>query len=123
MIFKSNQMNKSLLKSVGIMILCSFSCRQIFAQKVDSIYFNLYTDSLKKGTYNYINVEGSDASGKILPLDSTTIKFEASTGTFYGNSLWIPWETREVSVDIKAISKQNSQMVLQRKIYIKKKQD
>jgi hypothetical protein len=29
------------------------------AQKVESIYVNLYTDSLKKGTYNYINIEGN----------------------------------------------------------------
>ena len=27
------------------------------AQKIESIHINLYTDSLKKGTYNYINVD------------------------------------------------------------------
>jgi hypothetical protein len=33
------------------------------AQKVDSIFFHPYTDSLKKGTYNYINVDGKLSDG------------------------------------------------------------
>ena len=36
---------------------------QISAQNLDSIFFNLYTDSLKKGTYNYINVDGQFTDG------------------------------------------------------------
>ena len=34
------------------------------AQKVDSIYFHLYTDSLKKGVYNYINVDARLQNGR-----------------------------------------------------------
>ena len=40
-------------------------------QKVDSIYFHLYTDSLKKGFFNYINVDGKMSDGNWQPLDST----------------------------------------------------
>jgi hypothetical protein len=59
------------------------------AQKVDSIYLNLYTDSLKKGTYNYINVDGLLSNGNYMPLDSSHLYFTSSYGTFSGNNLWI----------------------------------
>lgn len=59
------------------------------AQQVDSLYFNLYTDSLKKGVYNYINVEAKLRNGQWLPLTAKELKLEASTGRFEGNSLII----------------------------------
>ena len=59
------------------------------SQKIDSIYVNLYTDSLKKGTYNYINVDGLLSNGSYLPLDSNHLIFSSSYGKFYGNDLWI----------------------------------
>ena len=59
------------------------------AQKIDSIYVNLYTDSLKKGTHNYINVDGLLSNGSYIPLDSNHIIFSSSHGKFYGNSLFI----------------------------------
>lgn len=94
-----------------------------FAQKADSIYFNLYTDSLKKGTYNYINVEGKLSNGKIRPLDSTQLIFSASYGKFSGNSLWLPFETKEEKINITVISKQNPAQAIYRTIYVKKKAD
>ncbi len=77
-----------LLKAIIIIL---FSCIGISAkaQKIDSIYVNLYTDSLKKGTYNYINVDGLFTDGKYLPLDSSHLVFTSSYGRFYGNDLWI----------------------------------
>ena len=60
------------------------------AQKVDKIYVNLYTDSLKKGTHNYINVDGEFNNGKYLPLDSTKIQFSCPQAKFFGNNLYIP---------------------------------
>ena len=59
------------------------------AQRIDSIYVNLYTDSLKKGTYNYINVDGLLSNGNYIPLDSNHLIFTSSHGKFFGNSLWI----------------------------------
>ncbi len=93
------------------------------AQKIDSIYFNLYTDSLKKGNYNYINVEGRTGTGKIIPLDSTYLILEASSGRFYGNSLWLSRETKLEKIDIKVSLRQNPSFVLNRSIYIKKKEE
>jgi len=95
----------------------------IFAQKIDSIYFNLYTDSLKKGTYNYINVEGKLANGSIRPLDSTQLSFISSYSNFSGNSLWIPFETNEEKINITVILKSNPNKVIYKTIYIKKKKE
>jgi len=94
-----------------------------FGQKIDSIYFNLYTDSLKKGTYNYINVEGRLQNGNIRPLDSNQLIFTASAGKFYGNSLWLPFEIKVEKVNITVISRQDNRQALYKTIFIKKKND
>ncbi len=59
------------------------------AQKIDSIYFNLYTDSLKKGIHNYINVVGKLKDGSYLPLMGGDLIFKSSAGKWEGNSLII----------------------------------
>ncbi len=93
------------------------------AQKVDNIFVNLYTDSLKKGTYNYINVDGQLANGKYMPLDSTHIIFWASEGKFYGNNLWIAKDFKNDKVYIKVVLKGNPQISKEFTMYIKKKPD
>lgn len=93
------------------------------AQKVESIYVNLYTDSLKKGTYNYINIDGKLSSGKFIPLDSTDIIFTSSDGKFSGNNLWIDPEFKKEKVSIKAVLKSSPSMYKEFTIYIKKKPD
>jgi hypothetical protein len=90
------------------------------AQKIDSIYVNLYTDSLKKGTYNYINIDGKLSNGRYLPLDSTDIIFSASDGKFYGNQLWIDPNFSKEKVSIKAVLRSNPSMCKKFDIYIKK---
>ena len=91
--------------------------------KVDSIYVNLYTDSLKKGTYNYINIDGLMSNGKYLPLDSTHIIFTASAGKFYGNSLFIDKNFAADKVHIKAVLRNNPAVYKEFTIYIKIKPD
>jgi hypothetical protein len=94
-----------------------------WAQKVDSIYFNLYTDSLKKGTHNYINVDGKLSNGRWLPLTAKEISFSASTGKFEGNSLYIePGYTGE-KVIVTATLKENPAVTKNIVIYIKTKDD
>jgi hypothetical protein len=95
----------------------------INAQKIDSIYVNLYTDSLKKGTYNYINVDGLFSNGKYLPLDSSTLKFSSSAGKFFGNSLWIDSDCKAEKIDIEIVLKTNPLLHKKFTIYIKKKDD
>lgn len=92
-------------------------------QKIDSIYVDLYTDSLKKGTYNYINIDGKLSTGKFIPLDSTNILFTSSDGKFSGNSLWLdPGFTKE-KVLIKAVLKSNPLIYKEFTLYIKKNPD
>src|SRR4030095_7953799 len=77
------------------------------AQKIDSIYFHLYTDSLKKGTHNYINVDGKTSDGKWRPLSSKDITFTSSYGTFEGNELVLPDPCSVDKLTIKAVLKSN----------------
>ncbi len=93
------------------------------AQKIDSIYINLYTDSLKKGTYNYINVDGLLSNGHYLPLDSAQLIFTSSAGKFYGNSLLIGSDFKEEKVIIKAVLRSNPALYKEFEMYIKKKPD
>lgn len=93
------------------------------AQKIDSIFVNLYTDSLKKGTYNYINVDGLLSNGRYTPLDSTDIRFTASAGKFHGNSLWIDQNFAEDKILIGVVLKANPAQHKEFVMYIKKKPD
>ena len=101
-------------------MLCSFFVK---AQKVEKIYVNLYTDSLKKGTFNYINIDGQLSNGKYLPLDSTHLIFWASDGKFTGNSLWIDKDIAAQKIDIKVSLRNNPAVVKEFSIYIKQQPD
>lgn len=90
------------------------------AQKIENIYVNLYTDSLKKGTYNYINIDGKLDNGRYLPLDSSEIIFTASDGKFFGNQLWIDPKFSKEKVSIRAVLRSNPSMHKEFDIYIKK---
>jgi hypothetical protein len=100
-----------------ILITGSLSSR---AQQVDSIFFNLYTDSLKKGTYNYINVDGKLSNGNWLPLTIKEISFTASGGKFEGNCLVIDTSFKGEKVTVKAVLKNNPGIWKETTIYIKK---
>ena len=91
------------------------------AQKLDSIYFNLYTDSLKKGFYNYINVDGKFSNGTWMPLDTSTVVFTANTGHFKGNDLFIDSSYTADSVRVKAIVKTDPRLWKEVIIYIRKR--
>ena len=93
------------------------------AQKVDKIFVNLYTDSLKKGTFNYINIDGQLTNGTYMPLDSTNIIFWASEGKFYGNELWIDKNIKGESVFIKIVLRDNPKISKEFTMFIKKKPD
>jgi hypothetical protein len=85
-----------------LFVLCSLVTK---AQKVESIHANLYTDSLKKGTLNYINIDGKLSNGRYIPLDSTDLIFWSSAGKFSGNNLWIDRDLKATKVDINGIDK------------------
>jgi hypothetical protein len=90
------------------------------AQQVDSIFFHLYTDSLKKGTHNYINVDGKLSNGRWLPLTNKELDFTTSNGKFVGNSLVIDTAFKGEKVSVKAVLKNNTAIWKEIEIYIKK---
>jgi len=93
------------------------------AQKVDSIFFHLYTDSLKKGTNNYINVDGKLSNGSWRPLTAKEIQFSTSSCLFAGNELIIPSNFKEEKITIKAVLKSNPAIWIEKTIWVKRKPD
>jgi hypothetical protein len=105
---------------LALLLMAAFGTR---AQKVDSIYFNLYTDSLKKGTHNYINIDGRLSNGRWLPMTPKEIVFSSSSGSFDGNSLFIDKNTSLEKVTVKAVLRADTAVVKEITIYIKKLPD
>jgi hypothetical protein len=94
-----------------------------FSQKIDSIYFHLYTDSLKKGQHNYINVDGKLTDGHWLPLTDKEILFSSSAGEFEHNDLILPIDLKDEVVKVKAILKSSPSIRKEISIWVKKKPD
>jgi hypothetical protein len=88
------------LFSISLLLFTVLHAR---GQKVDSIFFHLYTDSLKKGTYNYINVDGKYNDNRWLPLTAKEIIFLADAGRFEGNSLFVDSNFTGTKIRVKAV--------------------
>ena len=108
---------------IHLLILSFVVSITVTAQKIDSIYINLYTDSLKKGTFNYINVDGMLSNGRYLPLDTAQLTFTANTGKFTGNSLWVDPDYKGKKILIKVVLKSNPAIVREFEICIKQLPD
>jgi hypothetical protein len=91
------------------------------AQKVETMEFNLYTDSLKKGFYNYISIDGKFTNGQWLPLDSNQVIFTANTGHFKGNDLFIDSSYKGEKVTVRATLRANPALYREATIYIRKR--
>ena len=91
----------------------------VSAQKVDSIYFHLYTDSLKKGQHNYINVDGKLFNGRWLPLTSKELIFTCQEAVFEGNELVIPIDFKPGKVTVKAVLRKDPAVSIEKTIWIK----
>jgi hypothetical protein len=111
------------MKKALLFIVIALAASPLFAQKVDSIYFHLYTDSLKKGQHNYINVDGKLANGRWMPLTGKDILFSCSSASFEGNQLIIPADFKQEKVTVKAVLKSNPAVSIERTIWIKTKPD
>ena len=99
------------------------NAQQSPAPKIDSIFFHLYTDSLKKGQHNYINVDGKLSDGTWMPLTAKEIEFTTSDGKFEGNELVIPPDFKPEKVVVKAVLRSNPSLKLEKQIWIKKMRD
>ena len=114
-------MKSPAMRKLLILVLFVTAYQYTTAQKVESISFNLYTDSLKKGFYNYISVDGKFSDGKWLPLDSTQVIFTANTGFFKGNDIFIDSSYKGDSIIVKAVLKQDPKIWKETVIYIRKR--
>ena len=90
------------MKNIIVALVILFFSTAVFSQKIDSIAFHLYTDSLKKGQHNYINVDGKLSNGQWQPLTSKEIQFSSSACEFQGNDLIVPPDFKEEKIKIKA---------------------
>jgi hypothetical protein len=106
-----------------LVTLLILSVSQLQAQKVDSIYFHLYTDSLKKGQHNYINIDGKLSNGSWRPLTSADVDFSCPEAKFEKNDLFIPENFAGEKVKVKAILKSNPAVWKEITIYIKQMAD
>lgn len=111
------------MKKVYFLILFIFSVGLVRAQKIDSLFFNLYTDSLKKGSWNYINVDAKLSNGTYMPLTSEQLNFKVSNGKLQGNSVWIDWEFTDDSVVVEVSLKKDVSVRKSITIWIKKKDE
>jgi hypothetical protein len=109
-----------MLKKTSLLLIVLFVAVAGRAQTIDSIFFHLYTDSLKKGVHNYINVDGKLSNGQWRPLTAKDINFTSSYGVFDGNSLIIDSSFKGEKVSIKAVLKNNPALWKEVTIYIKK---
>ncbi len=93
------------------------------AQRVESIHFHLYTDSLKKGTHNYINIDGKMSDGSWRPLTDKEIIFASDYGSFEGNNLVLPENPSVNKITVTATLKSDKKSSKQVTIWIKQKPD
>jgi len=108
------------MKFFVVALVILFFSIPVFSQKIDSISFHLYTDSLKKGQHNYINVDGKLSNGQWQPLTSKEIQFSAPACEFQGNDLVVPADFKEEKIKIKAELKSNPAIWKEITIWIKK---
>ncbi|MGZ3853892.1 MAG: hypothetical protein ACXVBX_13935 [Flavisolibacter sp.] len=109
------------MRKIIVVMTFLMAANAVSAQKVDSIYFHLYTDSLKKGFYNYINVDGKLSDGTWAPLDSTQVLLISDGGYFKGNDLFIDSSYDGETVRVKAVLKTNPSIHKEVVIYIRKR--
>lgn len=111
------------MRAILLIISILGAAGTLSAQALDTIFFNLYTDSLKLGTHNYINVDGRYTDGRYRPLGERDLKFSSSSGTFKGNSLYLDSSFTGKKVSVEVVSVEQPRLRQQIDIYIKQSPD
>ncbi len=106
-----------------ILVLFLVTATQARSQQIDSLFFHLYTDSLKKGMHNYINVDGKMSNGRWVPLTGKDLLLTASGGNFVGNELVLPVDYAGELVRVKATLKSDPNKWIEREIWVKQRPD
>src|SRR5580765_4371938 len=108
------------MKFFVVALVMLFFSIPVFSQKIDGISFHLYTDSLKKGQHNYINVDGKMSNGQWQHITSKEIQFSSPSYEFQGNDVVVPADFKEEKIKIKAELKSNPAIWKEITIWIKK---
>jgi len=111
------------MKTVLAILVILVSSSPVFCQKIDSIFFHLYTDSLKRGQHNYINIDGKLSNGQWRPLTTKEVRFSSSACEFQGNELVVPPDFNKEKIKIKAELKTDPTIWKEVTIWIKKTPD
>ena len=110
------------IRKIAIFILtmvCSTTLQSLHAQVIDSIAFHLYTDSLKKGVHNYINVDGLQTDGRWIPLSGKDLLLSSTGGSFEGNNLVLDRNFPGEKVTITATYSRKPGLTIKTTIYLK----
>ncbi len=104
----------------SLLFMLLLSSLALKAQKVDSIFFNLYTDSLKKGSWNYINVDALLDNGKYIPLNHEDLIINTTGGTVKGSSIWLEWDFKQAFITVEVMLKVEPSVKRSMTIWVKK---
>lgn len=111
------------MKRILLLVVLITAVQILKAQKIDSLFFNLYTDSLKKGSWNYINVDAKLSNGRYIPLTTEQLNIKVSAGKLEGNSVWLDWDFKPEFVTVDVELKKNPSVKKSITIWVKKKDE
>jgi hypothetical protein len=117
---KTNNKLSVLLMKLFLIIILTAIYLPAKSQVVDSIFFNLYTDSLKKGSWNYISVDAKLSNGKYIPLSNQQLIITTTAGKLEGNSVWLNWDFNAEHITVQVQLKENPSIKQQKTIWVKK---
>src|SRR5947209_1944729 len=78
--------------------------------KLQRVYFNLYTDSIKTVLNYYVNVEGQYEHNRILPLDTSLVVITSDKGSMVGNEWIVPQKIDFEKVTFTTFAKENHKL-------------
>lgn len=107
-------------KLIFFSVLFSSKILPVNAQAIDSIFINLYYDSLKMNVHNYINVDAKLSNGSYIPLSAKEVNFTSDYGKWEGNSLLVDSSCKREFIQVQAQLKSNPQLKKSVIIYLKK---
>lgn len=90
---------------------------------ITGIRFNHYADSLKRGIRFYLNVEARFSSGKIYPLDTSSVQLQTSAGRLLGQDLLLNNGDTTRFINVTATYKARPGMSARSVIPVKQKAD
>ncbi|NIG57063.1 hypothetical protein [Chitinophaga sp. Cy-1792] len=91
--------------------------------RLTGMRFNHYADSLKRNIHFYLNVEGKFSTGKILPLDTSAVRFKTSAGKIIGQDLLLDIQDTTKIIQVEAWYKLNPSLYLITNIPVKQIND